>query len=121
MIIKWKIIIREWIYGITLEFRCYIHDNDFRATSGFNVELYPCLDEIKSIINKIKHYCEYRDFTIDFGIINNKLILIEINTPVYLCATSGNFNLDIPYDYEVLLGEYQPDVISYPIIRWNTY
>lgn len=114
---KMKIIIREWVYAIKSEFRCYVHDNNFRAITNFNLD-HQYLDEIKNNVNKIRHYCDYSDFTVDFGLTeDNKIILIEINTPVYLCATSGNFDLNIPYDYEVLLGKYQPDIISYPVIR----
>ena len=112
-----KIIIREWVPNIENEFRCFYHGGHFRGITGFNTSLLPLLCEIKKEMNNISHYCEYDDFTADFGVVDNKLMLIEINTPVYLCGTSGNFDLDVPFDYEILLGNYLPDVISYPVIK----
>jgi hypothetical protein len=44
-------------------------------------------------------------------------MVIEINTPVWLFATSELFCLDEPWDYNVLLGDYIPE-ISYPVIKY---
>lgn len=114
-----KLIIREWLYNLKNEFRCYVHDTKLRAVScDFSCKIITnVLKEIRKYVNDIIKLCEYDDFSVDFAFHNNKLILIEINTPVYLCATSGNFDLSNTYDYEILLGDYIPDIISYPIIR----
>lgn len=69
------------------------------------------------MINKIVKLTDNDDCTVDFGFVNEKIILIEINSPVYLAATSGYFDLSIPFDYEILLVDYIPEIINYPVIR----
>jgi hypothetical protein len=69
---------------------------------------------------------EYADFVCDVALPRNwfwtaqssaelrdKLWLIEINTPVYLLATSGYFCLDSPEHQEILVGACSP-LIEYP-------
>jgi hypothetical protein len=72
------------------------------------------------MVNKIVKLTDNDDCTIDFGFVYHDIILIEINSPVYLVATSGYFDLSLPFDYEILLGDYNPELISYPIIRDET-
>lgn len=125
------LIIREWLDNIKCEFRCFIHDGKFRGISFSNDE---CIDisiwkdllkkeiqEIIRIIDAITFQTDYNDSVIDLCFYENEdgdimIGLIEINTPVYLCATSGNFDLDVVLDYEILLGDYKPDIIKYPVI-----
>lgn len=104
-----KIILRNWV-DIGKEFRCFIHNKELRAISGY------CDRKNIPILQEILSKFDYLDYTADFSFIDNKITLIEINTPVYLCATSGFFDLTIPYDYEILLGE-KRDIILYPVIR----
>jgi hypothetical protein len=125
-----KLIIREWIPNIENEFRCFIHNGKLRGITceyKENIDIY--IEEIKNTVKNIIHYTDYHDCSIDFGFVDDnnanvignknckKLMLIEINTPVYLCASSGNFDLNLPSDYEVLLGRYIPDIITYPVIK----
>lgn len=107
------IVIREYL-NIKDEFRCFVHDKVLRGITYAPKNIKKHIKEIKEIIKRF----DYDDFVIDFGFAP-ELIVIEINTPVYLCATSGDFNLDSPYDYEVLLGDYKPDIINYPVIRFK--
>lgn len=110
--IDMKLIIREWMWNITCEFRCYVYDKKLRAistTSQINKKddkkkIEENFGEINRIIEIIIKEC-YDDCTVDLCFSDEKLMLIEINTPVYLCATSGNFDLTIPADFEILLGE----------------
>lgn len=114
-----KIIIREWIYNITNEFRCFVCNGKLRGIScSFKRKLLiEHIANITEMINKIVKITDNDDCTVDFGFVNEKIILIEINSPVYLAATSGYFDLSIPFDYEVLLGDYIPEIINYPVIR----
>jgi len=116
-----KLIIRHWLYNLGEEFRCFIHDNNLRAISTLsnNVKklVLQHLEKIKETVKQIIFLCDYNDCTIDFCFYNDELLLIEINTPVYLCATSGKFDLDVVSDYEILLGDYIPDIINYPVIK----
>lgn len=123
------IVIREWLPNILCEFRCFVFDDKLRGISvgnddtdlQWNDKVKEKLDMIKSIILIISRDCQYEDFTADFCFNINKnqeivLTLIEINTPVYLCASSGKFDLEQGYDYNVLLGDYDKDLIDYPVI-----
>lgn len=97
------------------EFRCFIHHNKLRAISSeFNIEN---LVEIINMVDNITHICEYEDYCIDFTYHLNKLMIIEINTPVWLFTCSGLFCLDEVFDVEILVGEYIPDIINYPILK----
>lgn len=111
------IIIREYVILKNIEFRCFIHNKKLRAISSEG-RLYN-IDEIIKTINNITFLTEYDSYCIDFTYHNDKLMLIEINTPVWLFACSGLFCLDIPYDVEILMGKYMPDILNYPIIRHN--
>lgn len=117
-----KIIVREWIYSLTNEFRCYVYYGKLRGIScSFKKSLLnKHLRNIIDMVNKIIKLTDNDDCTIDFGFVDSDIILIEINSPVYLAATSGYFDLSLPFDYEILLGDYNPELISYPIIRDET-
>jgi hypothetical protein len=112
-----KIVIREWV-EFDYEFRCFIHDGTFRAISceDKNIIL-PYINEIKKTISDIVFYTDYDACTIDLAIYKNKIFLVEINTPVYLFASSGNFDLSSNYDRNVLIGDYIPEYLKYPVIR----
>lgn len=109
------VVIREYLLLKEIEFRCFIHDKKLRAISSEGA--LRNIEEIQSIVDKITFLTDYDSYCVDFTYYDNKLMLIEINTPVWLFATSGLFCLDLPYDQEVLLGEYKPDILNYPIIR----
>jgi D123 len=122
-----KIILRNYIQNIGeyYEFRCFVHSKKFRAMTSsqpikYSFKFTPkMLIEIYELIDKVVFYTDYEMCSIDI-IIHQKtkeIMVLEINTPVWLCATSGLFDLTVPFDYNVLLGEYNPDVISYPVIR----
>lgn len=111
-----KLIIREWV-EFEFEFRCFVHEETFRGISCENKkDVMSYLVEIKELIDNLVFYTGYDACTIDLGIVNGKLTLVEINTPVYLFATSGNFDLNTAYDHDVLLGELLPEYITYPVI-----
>jgi hypothetical protein len=124
-----RIVLREYIEDINnyYEFRCFVHNNEFRGlTSSQPVELFFnvtsfLLEKIIKLVKKVTYYTEYDMCTIDIAInkfdYQKEIIVIEINTPVWLCATSGLFDLTDSYDYEVLLGKYNPEIIRYPIIK----
>ena len=114
-----NIIIREYLLFTNGEFRCYIIDKKFRGISSEIFLNGKQIEELKEIINKITFYTEYDDYCVDFTYYENKLLLIEINTPVWLFGCSGLFDLNVVYDYEILCGKYIPDVIDYPVIRIN--
>lgn len=122
---RMKLVVREWLPDIHTEFRCFFHQGQFRAIStmdgGGGSAAAAVAGRLREILKTISFVCDYADFTADFCLCGDgpepQLHLVEINTPVYLCATSGNFDLDVPFDYEVLLGAYQPDVLTYPVIR----
>lgn len=110
-----KIIIREWIDLKSFELRCFIHDRKLRAISS-EMEIFN-VNEIIKAVDKITFYTEYDSYCVDFTYHDDKLMLIEINTPVWMFGCSGLFDLDVPFDLEVLLGEYIPDIIDYPVIK----
>ncbi len=120
------IVLREYIEDITekYEFRCFVHGSDFRAISSSqpiesNFPVKNLIPKIVDLIKKIIFYTEYDMCVIDIAIDRStyEIIVIEINTPVWLCATSGLFDLTIPYDHEVLLGKYNPEIINYPVVK----
>lgn len=115
--IDMPIIIREYIEIKSFEFRCFIHDKKLRGISSeYTLDN---LDEIMNLVNYLTFITEYESYCVDFTYHNNKLMLIEINTPVWLFACSGLFCLELPYDVEVLMGKYMPDIIDYPVIKCN--
>jgi len=119
------IIVRRWLPDIRVEFRCFVHDGRLRAISvqsqrRADIDLVNnCIDEITDMVHTIATDCEYSDASVDLCLCHrsDKLHLIEINTPVYLLATSGKFDLEQAYDYHVLLGDYDASIIGYPIVR----
>lgn len=112
-----NIIIREYINLNNIEFRCFVHNKKLRAISSEgNLKN---IDEIKSLVDKITFYTDYDSYCLDLTYHNDKLMVIEVNTPVWLFATSGLFCLDEPCDLHMLVGDYIPDVISYPVIKIN--
>jgi hypothetical protein len=123
------LVLREYITDISdyYEFRCFVHDGKCRGITSaqpINCDFkltQTMLNNIISLINKIIFYTEYDMCTIDIAIhkydINRDILTIEINTPVWLCATSGLFDLLNPYDYDILLGSYKPDIVKYPVLK----
>jgi hypothetical protein len=109
------IVIREYVLLTNIEFRCFVHGRKLRAISTEG----PLrnMEEIVRRVNSITFLTDYDDYCVDFTYHADKLMLIEINTPVWLFACSGLFCLDIPYDVEILMGEYMPDILNYPIVR----
>lgn len=116
------VILREYIYDLPGEFSCFIHDRKLRAISSTVHIEKSHLAEIISTVNLLTHYTEYDSYTADFVLMNQavgrSLMLIEINSPVWLFATSGEFDLDVVADYTILLGEY-PYIIEYPVLRYT--
>merc|ERR1712224_1159953 len=58
--------------------------------------------------------------------LTDSLWLIEVNTPVYLLATSGRFDLSSDAHREILCGELRPpETITYPVLlaefEWRTW
>lgn len=114
------IIIREYLDLHSFEFRCFVHDKKLR---GISTEKHIPISKIKEIIqtiNRITFIAEYDSYCADFTYHDGKLMLIEINTPVWLFACSGLFCLELPYDVEILMGRYMPDIINYPVIKIQT-
>ena len=110
-----KLILREWI-DLTdfIEIRCFIEDKKIRGISGGGKNN---KDLIVEICEKISFLCDYENFTLDIAIKDNDFYIIEINTPVWLCSTSGYFDLTNTYDKELLLGKYNTEIFNYPEIR----
>lgn len=115
-----KVILREYKTLTGGEFRCFIHNKTFRAITS-ELPLSPeVIKEVQDTVDKITFYTDYTSYCVDFTFdhdCDDRLMMIEINTPVWLFATSGLYDLEEGYDYSVLLGEYQPDLIRYPVIR----
>lgn len=60
------------------------------------------------------------------SLLTDRLWLIEVNTPVYLLATSGRFDLSSEAHREVLCGGLRPpEAITYPVLlaefEWRTW
>lgn len=121
-----KLILREYIENIESDYysaRCYVHNKILRAISGpYYVDNIPSKTikyKIEKFINKIIEITEYNCATIDIIIpknFTNNFIVIEINSPCWLFATSGLFDLNIPYDVS-LLFENINEFIDYPEMR----
>ena len=113
-----QIIIRKYVEITNIEFRCFVHQKKIRAISSegnlINIE------KIIKLVDQVTFYLEYESYTIDLTYHNDMLMIIEINTPVWLFSTSGLFCLDEPSDYHILLGEYIQDY-PYPVIKINNY
>lgn len=115
------IIIREYLDLHSFEFRCFVHDKKLR---GISTEDHIHISKIKEIVQTINHITfitDYCSYCADFTYCNGRLMLIEINTPVWLFATSGLFSLELPYDLEILIGTYMPDIINYPVVKTENY
>lgn len=121
------IVLRRYIHNFPKEFRCFIHEKKLRGISSQIPLTSEQIIEIEKKVNKITHYLCEDNYSCDFVYLSSKLqthdnkqlMLVEINSPVYLFATSGAFDLDVPADRMILFGEYLPDVISYPIVRYD--
>lgn len=123
-----NLVLREWI-DLTnyYELRCFIEDKKLRAISGTTVFHHIPSKKIKKILQKISEdisiFCDYSSFVLDIAIpIYNELdttkyYIIEINTPTWLCATSGLFDLTVPYDIHLLTEEYNNELFTYPEMR----
>jgi hypothetical protein len=122
------VVLREYINDISdyYEFRCYVHNKQFRALSSCqpvdcHFKILHYLDKIKNLVQKIIFYTEYDMCSIDIIIhyydIKKDILTIEINTPVYLCATSGLFDLTNINDVDILIGKFNPEYICYPVVR----
>lgn len=111
------IIIREYLVLQSFEFRCFIHDKMLRGISSEEFLSTINVQEIIKTINRLTFLTDYDSYCADFTYYQGKLMLIEINTPVWLFACSGLFSLELPYDVEILMGAYMPDIINYPVIK----
>lgn len=111
------IIIREYLDLHSFEFRCFVHDKKLRGISTEDHINISKIEEIIQTINHITFISDYDSYCADFTYYDGKLMLIEINTPVWLFACSGLFCLELPYDVEILMGTYMPDIINYPVIK----
>lgn len=111
------IIIREYLDLHSFEFRCFVHDKKLRGISSEDHIHISKIKEIIQTINYITFIAEYDSYCADFTYHDGKLMLIEINTPVWLFACSGLFCLELVYDVEILMGKYIPDIINYPVIK----
>jgi hypothetical protein len=131
---KHNIVIRKYLDDINnmYEIRCFICKGILRGMSGLydtnikltNIQLLKL--EINKFIKRVICATEYKDCTIDIIINKNDcndflisdnikidIILLEINSPVSLLATSGLFNLSLPFDRELLCGPIN-EFINYP-------
>jgi hypothetical protein len=136
-----RVVIRKYIDQIDedyYELRCFVHGKQLRAISGpgyTNItrrdfaRTAPILkNEMRKFVKRIVGAVAYDDFVVDIIVpkcmfepnvemYNSAFVVIEINTPVWLFATSGLFDLSIPSHVEILTGTYQPTIIAYPVIR----
>jgi hypothetical protein len=114
-----KVIIREYLPLKDIEWRCFIHNKKLRAISSEGKLRTIDIAEIQLLVDKITFYTEYDSYCVDMTFHNNKIMVIEINTPVWLFGSSGLFYLDEPADAYILLGDYIPDVLTYPVIKYD--
>ena len=110
------IIFREWIEcNSNNEIRCFVKDKILRGISGpYNCKPLISKKSIINLVNKIVKQTEFDDCSIDLLIDNDELILIEINSPCYLFASSGLFTLHNP-EHQMILFEPISEYINYPI------
>jgi hypothetical protein len=121
-----KLILRTYIENIEKDYysaRCFIHNQSLRGISGpyfvDNIPEKKLKYEIELFVKKIIEATEYNCCTIDILVpktYKNDFIVIEINSPTWLFATSGIFDLSIPYDIS-LLFEDKIEYIEYPEMR----
>jgi hypothetical protein len=116
-----KLVLREYINVENYyEIRCFVYQSKCRGIT------FPCLPTefneplVYDFIDKVIYYTEYDACSIDILISNSgtEIMVIEINSPVWLFATSGLFDLTDKHDYELLLGDYNPDILTYPELRF---
>jgi hypothetical protein len=111
------LVIREWVDLTNYdEIRCFVYQSKLRGISSSKSFTKRQIHQLSHIVDEIICATEYDSCSIDLCINDDDVILIEINSPVWLFATSGYFDLTDPFDYEVLLGE-ELDMITYPQVR----
>jgi len=90
------ILMRKYI-EIKQEYRCYVYQKKLRYIEEYydpenkdhNIEEYHIIKKnIEEYIGQITEKLRdiYDDYTVDLGIVDGKLTVIEINTPMYLLA-----------------------------------
>ena len=107
-----------------------------------------CLGLLRTAIGKLAERCvaatEYEDCVLDLAVpiaaldaalqpqsvegaastLLASLFVIEVNTPVYLLATSGRFDLSNAGHVDILCGEQMSDLVRYPVLlaefAWRT-
>lgn len=130
--IEHNLILREYIDNLDdnhYNIRCIIQDKQLRGISGpyelslnndvIN-ELIQLKKKVKLFINHIIEITEYDNATIDIFVSHDfeDIILIEINTPVWLFASSGLFDIHNSYDSHLLFEEIDEDIqYNYPEMR----
>ena len=80
---------------------------------------------VTELVTRIIDLTEYNSCCIDImvpkemyiGDFSGSLIVVEINCPAWLFATSGLFVLESGRDEGILFGEYFPDIIDYPVLK----
>ena len=103
------VVLREYVnLKDYIELRCFVENKKIRGiTSTDDYDENPTMEIIQLIIdicNKTIYYTEYEHCTIDVAV-NNKtkdVMIIEINTPCWLCSTSGLFDLSDKNDVDIL-------------------
>lgn len=127
-----RLILREWIADIDARFweiRCFVVAGVLRGISGphcANAKMRAFrryLADIKTMTTAIVQNTGYSDCTVDLLIprtCSDRLQLVEINTPVWLFATSGLFDITLPADVAILCGPVTAleDVVALPV--WRT-
>ncbi len=106
------VVVRPYVHLVD-EFRCYFHDGTLRGVSGCPSHRWSL--SLQALVCRARHCVGYEDCCIDWGFVDDAPVLIEINTPVYACGTSGAFDLDNEGDRSILVGAYDPDV--HPVVR----
>lgn len=127
-----KLILRDYIDELddnNYNIRCIIQDKILRGISGpyeivldnENInKLIQLKRKIKTFINHVIEITEYDNATIDLYISHDfeNIMLIEINTPVWLYASSGLFDIKNQYDSHLLFEDIEEDLINeYPEMR----
>lgn len=117
----------EWHDGNHYEIRIFIYNGEARAISinyrKISVEIVSKLrNGINNFTKQLIEETDYDDCTADVITSDfDNFELIEINSPVYISATSGNFDLSLPRDLEILFGDVDLDVVKLPVIAYKPY
>lgn len=83
------------IIDIDYEFRCYINNKEIIAICQYDSnDDYIILDTQQQTIKDILTYIPYNNFTLDIGIINDNIIIIELNDAWAIGLYNGISNLD---------------------------